>query len=202
MDHHKIWNSCGVMSWAKICCNRTARSIWIVMGKSLVKQATDSHDGTPSTFMWFLLIWREGTCRFYLLVTSLGMSLNNIMVTSSDGIIFWVTGPLWGESTAHRWIPLTQASDVSLICALINSWANNRECSDLRCSCTHYDVTVMMKWIVWYWSSHYHYQAPYQHIRIWTKWLTFWRQNFQIHLRRILVFAIKCHRSSQGFKWQ
>ena len=30
---------------------------------------------------------------------------------SSNGNIFRVTGPLWGESTSHRFIPLTKASD-------------------------------------------------------------------------------------------
>ena len=28
-------------------------------------------------------------------------------MTSSSGSIFHVTGPLWGEFTGHRWIPLT-----------------------------------------------------------------------------------------------
>ena len=33
-----------------------------------------------------------------------------IMMTSSNGNIFSVTGPLWGESPGDRWIPLTKAS--------------------------------------------------------------------------------------------
>ena len=33
------------------------------------------------------------------------------MVTSSNGNIFRVTGPLCGEFTGHRWIPRTKASD-------------------------------------------------------------------------------------------
>ena len=33
------------------------------------------------------------------------------MMTSSNGNIFRVTGPLWGEFTGHRWIPRTTASD-------------------------------------------------------------------------------------------
>ena len=33
---------------------------------------------------------------------------------SSNGNIFRVTGPLWGESTGHRWIPLTKASEAEL----------------------------------------------------------------------------------------
>ena len=32
-------------------------------------------------------------------------------MTSSNGNIFCVTGPLWGESTGHRRIPLTKAKD-------------------------------------------------------------------------------------------
>ena len=39
-------------------------------------------------------------------------------ITSSNGNIFPVTGPLWGESTGHRWIPLTKASDTELWCFL------------------------------------------------------------------------------------
>ena len=31
-------------------------------------------------------------------------------MTSSNGNIFRITGPLFGESTGHRWIPLTKAS--------------------------------------------------------------------------------------------
>ena len=36
------------------------------------------------------------------------------MMTSSYGNIFRVTGPLCGEFTGHRWIPLTKASDAEL----------------------------------------------------------------------------------------
>ena len=34
------------------------------------------------------------------------------MMTSSKGKIFHVTGPLWGESIGHGWLPLTEGSDV------------------------------------------------------------------------------------------
>ena len=56
------------------------------------------------------------------------------IMTSSNGNIFRVTGPLWGEFTGHRWIPLTKASDAellvfSLICAWTNGWANHRDTS-------------------------------------------------------------------------
>ena len=35
-------------------------------------------------------------------------------MTSSNGNICPVTGPFWGESTSHRWIPLTKVSDMRL----------------------------------------------------------------------------------------
>ena len=40
------------------------------------------------------------------------------MMTSSNGSIFRVTGPLCGEFTGHWWIPLTKASDAELWCFL------------------------------------------------------------------------------------
>ena len=40
------------------------------------------------------------------------------MITSSKGNIFRATGPLWGEFTGHRWIPLTKASDAEFLCFL------------------------------------------------------------------------------------
>ena len=65
-----------------------------------------------------------------------------IMMTSSSGNIFCVTGPLYGEFTSHRWFPLTKASDAGLWCFLwsspwINGWVNNREAGD-------YDAIVMI----------------------------------------------------------
>ena len=40
------------------------------------------------------------------------------MMTSSTGNIFRVTGPLWGKSTGHQWIPHIKASDAELWCFL------------------------------------------------------------------------------------
>ena len=69
------------------------------------------------------------------------------MMTSSNGNCFRVIGPLYGEFTGHRWIPLTKASDAELwcffICAWINDWVNSREAGDLSRHRTHYNVTVM-----------------------------------------------------------
>ena len=68
------------------------------------------------------------------------------MMTSSNGNVFHVTGPLCGEFTGRRWIPHTKASDVELWCFLwssINSWVNNNEAGDLIRHRAHYDVIVM-----------------------------------------------------------
>ena len=40
------------------------------------------------------------------------------MITSWQGNIFHVIGPLWGEFTGHWWIPLTKTSDVKFLCYL------------------------------------------------------------------------------------
>ena len=76
------------------------------------------------------------------------VSATMYMMTSSNGNIFRVTGPLRGEFTGRRWIPRTKASNAELWCFLwsapwINGWVNNREAGDLRHHRVHYDVIVM-----------------------------------------------------------
>ena len=63
---------------------------------------------TPSTFILF-----TGR-RWHIRHSRPG----NNMMTSSNGNIFRVTGPLFGEFTSHRWIPHTKASDAELWCFL------------------------------------------------------------------------------------
>ena len=85
------------------------------------------------------------------------MDISLIMMTSSNGKIFRVTGHLCGEFTGHRWIPRTKASNEELwfplICAWPNSWVNNGEAGDLRRHRTHYDVTVMYQQWGWGWDG-------------------------------------------------
>ena len=49
----------------------------------------------------------------YTQSTSYYMAMKYTM-TSSNGNIFRVTDHLWGESTGHRWIHLTNVSDAEL----------------------------------------------------------------------------------------
>ena len=71
-------------------------------------------------------------------------------MTSSNGNIFRITGPLCRElgnplapvNSPHKgqWC---RALMFSLICAWMNNWVNNPEAGDLRCHHAHYDVSVM-----------------------------------------------------------
>ena len=51
-------------------------------------------------------------------ITSLGVIIacGKYMMTSLKRNAFRVTGPLWGESTGDRWLPLTKASDGDIGC--------------------------------------------------------------------------------------
>ena len=62
------------------------------------------------------------------------------MMTSSNGNIFRITGPL--SSTGHR------AFVFSLICAWTNGLANNGDVGDFKRHHAHYDVTVMFIFII------------------------------------------------------
>ena len=98
-----------------------------------------------------LLIDNDHGLRYFLFFLDGG----SIIMTSSNGIIFHVTGPLYGEFTGHRWILLTKASDAelsyfSLICAWINGGVNNRGACYLWRHRAHYDVAVMgLVQVVW-----------------------------------------------------
>ena len=69
-------------------------------------------------------------------------------MTSSNGNIFRVTGPLWGNTPVTGEFPSQRPATrgaliFSFICVWINGWVNNREADDLRRHRAHYDVIVM-----------------------------------------------------------
>ena len=106
------------------------------------------------------------------------------MMTSSNGNIFRVTGPLCGEFTGPVNSPhkgqWRGALIFSLICVWINSWVNNREAGDLRRHRSHYDVNVMVyvgiiscrsaKCPVALWTWRYPFFAIHIYIYIWLIW--------------------------------
>ena len=73
--------------------------------------------------VWFSLNdWKSSSLNFTIEITrNLGIRHTTIctfMMTSSNGNIFCVTVPLYGEFTGHRWIPRTKVSDAGLWCLL------------------------------------------------------------------------------------
>ena len=57
---------------------------------------------------------------------------------------------LWGESTGHRWIPLTQMPVTRILYVFFDlrlnkGWANNRNIGDLGRDRAHFDVTIMFR---------------------------------------------------------
>ena len=67
------------------------------------------------TEIWQILLCRSTDCHFASRSTQVKPP---IMMTSSNGNIFRVTGLLCGEFTGHRWIPRTKSSDAELWCFL------------------------------------------------------------------------------------
>ena len=70
-----------------------------------------------------------------------------VMMTSSNGDIFHITGHLFGEFTGPGEFPhkgrWRGALMFSLIYARINGWVNNGEAGDLRRHRAHYDAIAM-----------------------------------------------------------
>ena len=113
------------------------------------------------TSSWWEILWWSGGTYIYLYLLFISIQLPGfviarsslipycIMMTSSNGNIFRVTGHLCGEFTSHRrWILRTKAIDVELWYFLWSvpeysfDWVNNREAGDLRRHRAHYDVTA------------------------------------------------------------
>ena len=95
----------------------------------------------------FVIFWFECILKHH---QNLSVTFKIIIMTSSNGNIFRVTGHLCGEFTGLRWSPghkgqLRGALMFSFICVWINGLINNREAGDLRRYRTHHDVTVMTK---------------------------------------------------------
>ena len=74
-------------------------------------------------------------------------ALMTLIITSSNGNIFRVTGPSWRESIGHRWIPLTKAPVTRSFDALfvlgLKRMSKQARRRWFETHCSHYDVTVM-----------------------------------------------------------
>ena len=107
--------------------------------------AIHSHSVGNVMISWFESHWV--TTDRVISTGCLPVAWHQIMMTSSNGNIFRVTGPLYGELTGPGNSPhkgqWRGALMFSLIYAWINDWVNNREAGDLRRQRDHYDVIVM-----------------------------------------------------------
>ena len=59
---------------------------------------------------------------FLILIFCRETRINHVMMASSNGILFRVTGHWCGEFTGPRWIPHPKASDAELWCFLWSVW--------------------------------------------------------------------------------
>ena len=108
------------VSWyLKIYCNPAFHSIFCaenpnyfwknMLGECMVKERISY---TINVFIFHLL--PQNTFTSIIMVTCWRHQMKKIRVT----------GPLWGDSTGHRWIPLTKASDTELWCFL---WSEHKQ---------------------------------------------------------------------------
>ena len=93
-------------------------------------------------------------------------------MTSSNGNIFRITGPLWGESTGRRWFSLTKATDAELWCFL---WCRPEQTSEQtietpvfwdawrslyrHCNVLKWIPTTRLLSVNWYWMMWIEYIA-------------------------------------------
>ena len=121
-----------VMTWKRFS------RCWYFLGNSTVTAAFPSQRISDAEMWCFFVVSPNKRLKKFRLS----------MMTSSNGNIFRVTGPLCGNSP-HKG-PWRGALMYSLICVWINDWVNNRETGDLGRQRCHYDV-IVMQWFELSW---------------------------------------------------
>ena len=105
------------LSWIKINLHKTTESDslpYLSLFHTLATTTSDPSRSWQKYRTWARSIpWVSFPDIFYLEVGHA-----EVMMTTSNGHIFRITGPLCGEFTGHRWIPLTKAIDAELWCFL------------------------------------------------------------------------------------
>ena len=121
--------------------------------------------------------------------------LGAIMMTSSNGNNFRVTGPLPGESIGDRWIPLTTASDAELWCFL---WSAHEQTvkqtieTPSRSLWRHCNVRLYAGEILCIWQLHLEHQnLKTVDIKSWMMANTLHQQNGKVfHYNDVIMGAI------------
>ena len=132
MSSGKWRPSCLGLNVLTACFRWQQRKHWSYALLALCEGNPPVIDGFPSwrvsntegvCILWcYHEIWLRfgGLDNVYMLNATLLLSqlfswmIESVMMTSSNGTIFRVTGPLCREFTSHLWIPLTKASDAEL----------------------------------------------------------------------------------------
>ena len=103
--------------------------------------------------------WHFSRC--WRIYASANEVIIDYMITSSNGNIFRVTGPLYGEFTGPCF-------EVSSICVRINDWVDNGEAGDLWRYPVQSDVIVIKYWLVTLmtmsWHGNFLYYWPFVRI--------------------------------------
>ena len=138
MERHVSWGYCSVKWLRKQCCENDKKFI-----NSLWPSDTICRHKSRSKFAQIM------ACRLRAPTHYLNQRwLISNMMTSSNGNIFRVTGPLWSPVNSPHKGQWRGALMFSLICARINGWVNTGEAGDLRSHRAYYDVIVMK--VQWY----------------------------------------------------
>ena len=134
---HQICNVSHQISWGFCCalfCGRHVISSWSIrviwVRYQFLVDTSDMFNYTvqvcvidkAATLNWFQYHWnymgKITAPRHNKTQQTASHVYDYLMMTSTNENLFGVSGPLWGESTGHRWIPLTTASDAELRCFL------------------------------------------------------------------------------------
>ena len=140
------WRLSGTSAWNiihsyMICWSHWRRSVWGRHIEAWTKMGTILLTTFSNTFCWMKIIaifskyiwnlflrahltgsqhwfrWWLGTKQLAIIYLN-QCSCPSLVMTSSNRIIFHITGHLCGEFNSHRWISCTKASDVELWCFL------------------------------------------------------------------------------------
>ena len=119
-----------IVNWVGVCQRQVPRTCTSNYNPhTYTRTGTSNHLSLPMLVPNKSSIGPRGTNSIEIWIKIQTSSFKKIhlnMRTSSNGIIFRVTGPLRGEFTGHRWIPLTKASDAELWNLCLNKWLSKQ----------------------------------------------------------------------------
>ena len=124
------------------------QNLWLFYNLGITRYGNCCHNGILEVWEMSYINETDGISWTCISIYTLTLAVSSpmtfyIMMTSSNGNISRVTGPLCGWVRSSRKGQWRGALIFSLICAWIKVWVNNCEAGDLRCHRAHYAVDVM-----------------------------------------------------------